>query len=325
MNASKKRWPRLGLGCATLGTPPPQLEDCNAIAVIDAAIERGIRFFDVAPLYGGGLAEERLGIALRLLPRDEYILCTKTGVTRPYAQSATPPGAAKRREFDRWDFSAATTRASIAASLARLCTDRLDVVHLHDAENHLDECLEAHHELERLQATGVVDAIGCGSNLTAPLRQMIERVRIETFLLAGRYTLLDTSGRELIDLAHRRGIAVVAGGVFNSGVLATWPQPAAAFDYLAATPAIVARVGRIAAICDRHRVPLAAAALQFVLANPSITTVLIGPRTLTELDLNLAAGRYPIPDALWSDLEGADLIPSGIPRPTLGATHSLFA
>jgi len=132
MKYALTRWPRLGLGCASLGTPPPLLDDDDAEAVIHAAIERGIRFFDVAPLYGGGLAEERLGRALAALPRDEYTLCTKVGVTRPYGQSAMPHGATRRRQFDRWDYSAAATRVSIQSSLGRLATDRLDVVHLHE-------------------------------------------------------------------------------------------------------------------------------------------------------------------------------------------------
>ncbi len=137
-------WPRLGLGCAVLGTPPPALSDAAAEAVIAAAVARGIRFFDVAPLYGGGLAEERLGRALAGLPRDEYVLCTKTGVTRPHAQTAMPPGATRRRQYDVWDYSAEATRRSIATSLARLRTDRLDLVHLHDAEEHLSDALVAH-------------------------------------------------------------------------------------------------------------------------------------------------------------------------------------
>jgi D-threo-aldose 1-dehydrogenase len=296
------RWPRLGLGCATLGTPPPQLDDDVAEAVMRAAIDRGIRYFDVAPLYGGGLAEERLGRALESLPRDDYVLSTKTGVTRPYGQSAQPPGTTQRRQFDRWDYGAAATRVSIQTSLGRLCTERLDVVHLHDAEDHLDSCLEAHAELVRLRDEGIVGAIGIGSNLVAPVEKLLERASFDAFLLAGRYTLLDASGSAQIASARARRIAVVAGGVFNSGVLATWPQAHPTFGYEAADRGIVERTARIAAICAAHDVPLAAAALQYVLANPAITTVLIGPRSIAELDSNLAAAKHPIPDALWSDL-----------------------
>jgi D-threo-aldose 1-dehydrogenase len=308
-------WPRLGLGCATLGTPPPDLTDADADAVIVTAIDRGIRFFDVAPLYGGGLAEARLGRALAGLPRDDYVLCTKTGVTRPYGHPALGPGATRRRQYDRWDYSTDATRASIETSLERLRTDRLDIVHLHDAELHLDRCLDAHAELLHMRDECIVGGIGIGSNLVAPVQNLIDRAPFDAFLLAGCYTLLDASGRALIEAAHERGIAVVAGGVYNSGVLAVWPQPAPTFGYQPADAAIQECTARLAAVCAGHGVPLAAAALQYVLALPAIRTVLIGPRTVAELDANLAAAELPIPDALWTDLATAGLIPADAPRP----------
>ena len=302
------RWPRLGLGCATLGTPPPALDDDVAEAVMRTAVERGIRYFDVAPLYGGGLAEERLGRVLEALPRDSYVLSTKTGVTRPYGETAQPPGATRRRQFDVWDYSAAATRVSIQASLGRLRTERLDVVHLHDAEHHLDTCLDAHAELRRLRDEGIVGAIGIGSNQVEPVSSLLARARFDAILLAGRFTLLDTSGDALIADARARGVAVIAGGVFNSGVLAAWPPTRSTYDYLPAERAVVERTARIAAICERHGVPLAAAALQFVLANPAIGVVLLGPGSVEDLDANLAAAQCRIPGVLWKDLADADLI-----------------
>jgi D-threo-aldose 1-dehydrogenase len=322
-SADRKRWPRVGLGCAALGAPPPGLADSTAVAVIEAAIVHGIRFFDVAPLYGGGLAEERLGRALAGLPRDDYVLCTKTGVTRPYAEPPLPKGATRRRAHDVWDYSASATRASIERSLRRLGVDRLDVVHLHDAEDHLDRCLDAHRELARLREQGVVGAIGIGSNLVAPVEHLLARAPFDAFLIAGCYTLLDQSARTLIDAAHARGIRVVAGGVFNSGILARWPHPAPTFAYSPADEATLARTARIAAICAAHRVPIAAAALQFVIANPAIDTVLLGPRNLVELDANLGALHAPIPDALWSALEDEALVPRGSPRPSRLAANAL--
>jgi D-threo-aldose 1-dehydrogenase len=303
-------WPRLGLGCASLGAP--DLDERDAERVIDAAIARGIRFFDVAPLYGGGLAEERLGRALVPLRRDDYVLCTKTGVTRAYATTAMPPGATRRRERDTWDYGAAATRASVMRSLERLRVDRLDVVHLHDVEDHLDRCLDAHRELVRLRAEGIVGGIGIGSNLPGPVATLIDRAPFDAFLLAGCYTLLDRSGRALIEDARARGLRVVAGGVFNSGVLAAWPQPAPTYGYAPAAPSIVERTRRIAALCERHRVPIGAAALQFAFAQPAIATVLIGPRTVAELDANLEALRVDIPEALWADL-GHDALADAAP------------
>jgi D-threo-aldose 1-dehydrogenase len=300
--------PRLGLGCASLGTPGPQLDDRDAESVIAAAIERGIRFFDVAPLYGGGVAEERLGRALAALPREQYTLCTKTGVTRAWGTTAMPPHATRRRQFDVWDYSARATRDSVERSLARLGVARLDVVHLHDVEHHLDACLEAHAELARLRDEGVVGAIGIGSNLAPPVRTLLDRARFDTFLLAGCYTLLDPSGGELLDVAHARGMRVIVGGVFNSGVLATWPQPAPTYGYSPADAAVRERTARIADLCARHRVPLSAAALQFAASHPAAGTVLIGPRSVSDLEANLAAWTFDIPPALWTDLADAGII-----------------
>jgi len=305
------QWPKLGLGCASLGTPPPALTDADAEQVMTRAIERGIRFFDVAPLYGGGLAEARLGRALKRtgLKRDDYVLCTKTGVTRPFGQGPIPPGGTRRREGDVWDYSERATRASVATSLTRLGVDWLDVVHVHDAENHLDVCLEAWNTLDALRDEGVVCGIGIGSNLPQPVATLLERAQFDAFLLAGRYTLLDQSGAALFARASALGVRVVAGGVFNSGVLAAWPPTSATFDYVTADPPIVERTGRIAAICAKHGVPLGAAALRFVMRHPAVTTALIGPRSVAELEQNLAAAAHPIPDVLWVELRAAGLLP----------------
>jgi D-threo-aldose 1-dehydrogenase len=280
------------------------------------AIERGIRFFDVAPLYGGGLAEARLGRALKAsgLRRDDYVLCTKTGVTRPYGQGPIPPGGTRRREGDVWDYSERATRASVAKSLERLGVERLDVVHLHDAENHLDVCLEAWNTLDTLRDEGVVCGIGIGSNLPQPVATLLERAQFDAFLLAGRYTLLDQSGAALFARAAALGVRVVAGGVFNSGVLAAWPPTSATFDYVTADAQVVERAGRIAAVCAKHGVPLGAAALQFVMRHPAVTTVLIGPRSVAELDQNLAATEHRIPDVLWVELRVAGLLPESEAR-----------
>lgn len=304
-------WPRIGLGCASLGAPA--LTDRDAQAVIEKAVEHGVRLFDVAPLYGGGLAEVRLGRVLRRLPRDEYMLCTKTGVTRPYGQSARPPGTTRRRELDVWDFGRDATLTSVRRSCDRLGVDRLDVVHLHDVEHRVDACMEAYHALERLREQGVVSGIGIGSNLVAPVEALMARARLDAMLVAGRYTLLVQDAAPLFDAAARQGVKVIAGGVFNSGVLASWPQPSPTFDYEPAPPHVVARTARIASICARHGVPLGAAALQFVLAHPGVTTLLMGAASVAELESNLAALRHPISDTLWADLARDDLIPRAAP------------
>ncbi|MBS0322110.1 MAG: aldo/keto reductase [Proteobacteria bacterium] len=307
------RWPRLGLGCAALGTPAPGVTDATAAATLDLAWERGIRCYDVAPLYGGGLAEERLGRMLRDKPRNEYVLCTKTGVTRPYGQPATPPGSTVPRSADRWDYGRAATRASVLRSLERLGVAYLDVVHLHDAEDHLDAALDAYAELEALRAEGLVCGIGIGSNLVAPVQTLLGQRRFDAVLLAGRYTLLDTSGATLIADAAARGVAIVAGGIYNSGILATGPRADATFAYRPAAPDVRARAERLAAACARHAVPLATAALQFVLANPAVRTVLLGPRTPAELEQNLAAAAQAVPAALAQELAAMASPPQPIP------------
>ncbi len=297
-------WPAIGLGCASLGQP--SIDDATAERVIARAIEHGIRFFDVAPLYGGGLGECRLGRALQAsgLPRDDYVLCTKTGVTRAFGQGAIPPGGTRRREADTWNYSEAATRASIERSC-----ERLGVVHLHDVEHHVDQCLEAWTALDALRDEGVVGAIGIGSNWPEPVSTLLDRRRFDAFLLAGRYTLLDQSGATLIGRAGRDRVRVVAGGVFNSGILGSWPPSSATFNYDAAPPAMLERASRIAAICERHRVAIGAAAMQFVLMNRDISTMLIGPTSVEELDRNVANLDHPIPDALWIDLGDAGLVP----------------
>jgi len=232
-----------------------------------------------------------------------------------------PPGARRRRQFDRWDYSARATRDSVQRSLERLGVDRLDVVHLHDVEDHLDACLEAHAELERLRAARIVGAIGIGSNLAAPVAALLERARFDTFLLAGCYTLLDQPGGALLDRALARGTRVVIGGVFNSGVLAAWPNPDATFAYGPADATVRERTAAIAGICARHDVPLAAAALQFAASHAAVDTALIGPRTIAELDANLAAWSLPIPAALWEDLVAAKVFAhERMPRASLASS-----
>jgi D-threo-aldose 1-dehydrogenase len=230
------------------------------------------------------------------------VLCTKTGVTRPFGQPPTPPGSTVPRSGDRWDYRRDATRESVLRSLERLGVEHLDVVHLHDPEDHLDACLEAFAELERLRDEGKVGRIGIGANVVAPVATLLGRARFDAFLLAGRYTLLDASGAALIDDAARRGIAVVAGGVFNSGILGRWPQPAPTYGYRPAPAEVIERVARLAAIAARHGVALPTAALQFVARNPHIRTVLLGPRTPAEVDAGLDALDADVPDALWHDL-----------------------
>lgn len=308
-------WPRLGLGGAALGVMGTPISEAAARAVIETAWERGIRLFDTAPLYGGGVSEERVGAALKGLPRDAYVLTTKTGVTRPYGQAAIPPGGTRRRAADVWDYSREGTRASVARSLERLGTHRLDIVHLHDVEGRESECMSAHAALMELQAEGVVGSVGIGANdVDAPLR-LIGEARFEAVLMAGRYTLLDQSALPLFGRASTSGIRIIAGGMFNSGILASGATAGATYSYDPAPAAIVLRVRRLEEACRRHATPLKAAALQFVAAHPAVSTLLLGPRSVAELEDSLAMLAHPVPAALWAELRDGELIDPGAPLP----------
>ena len=298
MSSETLAWPRLGLGCAAL-TAPGANGERNALAVIEHAWERGIRFFDTAPLYGGGLSEERLGAALDGLPRTDYVLTTKTGVTRPYAQGATPPNSTRFRAADVWDFGRKATQASVQRSFDRLRTDYLDLVHLHDVDDHLDECTGACEVLAELRAQGRVRGISVGSNSIHAPGMLMERGVLDAMLVAGRYTLLDTSAERLFERAGTAGVRVIAAGVLNSGVLAQGITPKATFDYLPPSPAVAERVGRLQDWCALHGVSLMVAALQVVARNPRVGSVLLGPRSVTELDELLDAFVQPVPDVFW--------------------------
>lgn len=293
----------IGLGCAALAAPGIEGER-TAHAVVARAWECGIRLFDVAPLYGGGLAEERLGAALEGVPRHKYQLCTKTGASRPYGNAATPPGSTIHRAADVWDFTRNATLFSIKHSLQRLRTDVLDVVHLHDMEGHENQALDgACPTLAELRSQGVVRAIGVGSNNIDTPTRLLPHGILDAVLVAGRLTLLDRSAAPLFAQASAAGVRVIAAGLLNSGVLARGLTPNATFDYRPPDASVTARVQALQRTCTAHGTALMAAALQFVLRNPHVDSVLLGPRSVQELDELLDAISQPIPDDLWETLD----------------------
>ncbi|EFL42908.1 LOW QUALITY PROTEIN: D-threo-aldose 1-dehydrogenase, partial [Streptomyces griseoflavus Tu4000] len=230
--------------------------------------------------------------------------------SRPWLRRFPPPTAGAGTS------APAGVRRSIEESLRRLGLDRIDIVYLHDPDDHMEQALEqAYPELERLRAEGAVGAIGAGMNHAGPLARFVRETDIDAVLLAGRYTLLDQSGfAGLLPLAAERGVGVVVGGVLNSGVLAD-PRPGATFDYAPARPDLLARALDIRAVCERHGVPLRAAALHFPLGSPAVTSVLTGARSAAEVrDAAALLGR-PVPDALWAELRERGLLPAGVPTP----------
>jgi D-threo-aldose 1-dehydrogenase len=283
----------LGLGTAPLAGLYAPVADDAAHAVVERAWELGIRFFDTAPYYGSGLAERRLGSALRGRPRDELTLSTKVGrLLRPDAS---------RWEGAYFDFSYDAALRSLDESLERLGLDRVDIALVHDPDDHYEAALAgAFRALRRLRDEGVVRAIGVGMNQTELLVRFAREADPDCFLVAGRWTVLDRSaGDELLPLCAERGIDVIAGGVFNSGILAGGTT----FDYAAAPPGVVARVDDLEATCARHGVPLAAAAVQFPVRHRAVRTVLVGCRSPGEVDEDVRLASLEIPERLWSELE----------------------
>jgi D-threo-aldose 1-dehydrogenase len=294
----------LGLGLAPIGGLYADLGDDQARATVDRGWERGLRFFDTAPLYGYGRSEVRTGAALRR--REDFVLSTKVG--RVLAQASEGDAG---QEFwagvdpsvtPVFDFSAAGIRKSLEDSLRRLGVDRVDVVHLHDPDDHLDQAVgQAYPELIRLRDEGLVTAIGAGANSGAVLAHLIERVDLDIVLMAGRYTLLDRTGTPLLDLAASRGIPVIAAGVFNSGILAD-PVPGARFNYSAADPELLARALETKRLCEEYGVPLRAAAIQVPTLHPAVAAVLVGVRSPAEVDDAVAMAAYAVPGELWNRL-----------------------
>ncbi|MDI2129478.1 aldo/keto reductase [Yinghuangia seranimata] len=298
----------LSLGAAGLGNLFTAVGDLQAHEALEAAWNCGIRSFDTAPHYGLGLSERRLGEALVGRPRHAFTVSTKVGrVLEPasgeggddLANGFAVPATHRRV----WDFSAEGVLRSLESSLKRLGLDRVDTVYLHDPDDHARHALaEAYPALERLRAEGVVDAIGIGTNQTPLATRFVRETDIDVVLLAGRYSLVDRTGAdELLPEAERRGVSVVVGGVFNSGLLAD-PRPGATFDYAAAPQALLDHARRLETACAAHGVPLRAAAARFPLRHPAVAAVLLGLRHPDEvLDAALQFTRA-IPDGLWEDL-----------------------
>jgi D-threo-aldose 1-dehydrogenase len=304
---------QLGLGCAPIGGLYEPVSEADARAVLDSAWEHGLRLFDTAPLYGSGLSERRVGGALRERPRDEFVLSTKVGrLLRTGGQpDAVYEGALPLEPV--FDFSFEGVLRSLDESLERLGLDRVDVVYIHDPDDHFEDALAgAYPALERLRSEGVVRAVGVGMNQSEMLARFARETDVDCLLLAGRYTLLDTSAlNELLPLCVERRIAVIAGGVFNSGVLAG----TARYDYAPAQPAVLARVSRLAEICARWDVPLSAAAVQFPLGHPAVASVLVGCRSGLEVDEDVALLGLDVPAGLWEELQSEGLLPAEAPLP----------
>jgi D-threo-aldose 1-dehydrogenase len=295
----------LGLGCAPLGGLFRSMTDAQSRAVVRRAREAGMRYFDTAPLYGHGTSEHRLGAALRVGGRRDFVVSTKVGrlvVPDPQGCSELFADAPPSRVV--FDFSRDGILRSLDESLNRLGLDRVDIVYLHDPDDFADRAIAvAYPVLHALRDQGVVGAIGVGMNQPALPTRFVRETDIDVVLLAGRYTLLDRSGAdELLPACLERGVSVVAGGVYNSGVLAD-PRPGVPYNYATAPPEVLARARRLEARCASYGVPLKAAAIQFPLRHPAVACVLASARNVDELEENLAMFGFEVPAPLWAELE----------------------
>ena len=292
----------LGLGCAPIGNLFTPVTDADAVATIETALSAGVRFFDTAPLYGDGESERKLGLALRGVPRDEVVLATKVG-RRLLDADGSPVSGGATGASSIADLSRDGVWRSLEGSLARLSTDRVDVLHLHDPLDVEAGLAGAMTALTELRAQGVVRAISVGLGRLGPLERFVAAAPLDVVMEAGRLTLLDRSAEErLMPLAEERGIGVIAAGVFNSGILAD-PDTAPFFEYRQADAEQIDRARRLQSLCRDHGVSLADAAVQFPLRRGA-AAVVVGARTPAEVEGFVAGRGVEIPAALWDALEG---------------------
>ncbi len=296
---------KMGLGTAPLGSLFRPITQEQAEATIHYALDNGIRFIDTAPFYGFGQSERYLGTALAQVPRSSFVLSTKVG------RLITPDGRAV------FNFTRDGILRSVEESLQRLKLDYVDILLVHDPDDYYQDAVDfAFPTLAELRSQGVVKAIGSGMNQWQMLAQFAREADPDCFLLAGRYTLLEQGAiDEFLPLCQSKGISVFLGGVYNSGILARGPRPGAKYNYEDAPPEILARVQRIAAVCERFQVPLNVAALQFPLAHPAVTALIVGAEEPQEVEANLNAPGVSIPPAFWSALRGEGLLHEAAPVP----------
>lgn len=307
----------LAFGSAALGNLYRAVSDDVWPGCVPAAWNSGVRYFDVAPHYGLGLAERRLGESLAPLPRDEYVLSTKVG--RIIVPRANPEGATDMaNQFDVpadhgriVDYSRDAVLRSVDDSLDRLGVDRIDVLFVHDPDEHYREALDsAFPALEELRSQGIIRSYGAGMNQSAMLTRFIENTDLDIVMLAGRYSLLDRSGlSDVLPAALERGVSIASAGVFNSGLLATdRPTPDAHYDYAPASGELVARVNAIADIAEAHGFTVPELAAQFPLRHPAVSTVVLGARSAAQVERNARLLARQAPEEIWSELAEAGLV-----------------
>jgi len=281
--------PRWGLGTAPVGK---NRDPIAAVGTVAAAWNEGVRLFDTAPKYGDGAAERRSGVLLSQKPREEFLLATKVGT-----------------QADGQDFSRDAVRTSLDRSLERLRLDRVDLVAIHDPDLYMDQAIdECFGALAQLRSDGVVGAVGVGMNDAALAARFVRATDLDYVLIAGRYSLLDQAAAEdLLPLCLERGVSVIVGGVFNSGILAN-PVEGSSFDYRPAAPEVLTRARMLRSVCAAFDVSLPAAALHFPFAHPAVAAVVVGADGPEQARQNADLARTVPPAELWPALVDAGLV-----------------
>lgn len=309
----------LGFGAGSLGNLFRAIDDDQARATVDRAWDNGYRYFDTAPHYGVGLSERRLGEALADRPRDEYVLSTKVGrllIPQDTGESDIENAFdTPATHYRLLDYSRSGVRRSLEESLERLGLDRIDIALVHDADDHVDQTMsEALPELARMRDEGIISAIGVGMNQwQAPLKFMTEgEAQLDVIMLAGRWTLLDRSGKPLLDAVEDHGVKILAAAPFNSGLLARdEPDPDAHYNYMPAPPEILDAARKLAALAREFGTTLPAAALQFPLRHPAVASALNGYAKPAYSDSAVHWLGEEIPDEFWA---AADQVQAELPK-----------
>lgn len=316
MSADRLDIPALGYGAANVGNLHRDLTEEQAWAVLDAAWESGIRYFDTAPHYGLGVSERRLGAFLQTKPRDEYVLSTKAGrLLRPNPDVAAETASEFNESGDLvrvWDFSAAGIRASLDESRERMGIEKIDLLYLHDPERHdLELALaEAFPAMQQLRADGEVAAIGIGSMTADATATAVRQADLDLIMVAGRYTLLEQpAAADVLPACREKGTGIVAASVFNSGLLASnEPNRDGRYEYGRLPDALWDRLVRIAAICADHKVPLPVAAVQYPLQADEVRSVVIAGSRPEQVRQNVEYAAAEVPAELWANLAAEGLI-----------------
>jgi D-threo-aldose 1-dehydrogenase len=326
--------PVFGFGAAHLGELYAKLDDAQSRATLDAAWDAGIRFYDTAPWYGRGFSEHRLGGFLRTKPRADFVVNTKVGRTlvRPADPKTftTAPWAGGLPFEVAFDYSYDGVMRSYEQSLQRLAINTVDSLVIHDLDTlfHTPEVVATHFKaltgsgmkaLAELKANGHIKAFGVGNNIPADLDHMISEIDVDFAVVAMPYTLLDQSVLHTgMARCLSKGVSVIIGAPFASGILVTGSGAGAMYAYGAASPEVQAKVRGLEAVCKAHGVSLPAAALQFPLAHPAVVSIIPGAASPVEVAQNVASLQAPIPAAFWSDLKSQGLIEKDAPTPGSG-------